>query len=330
MKDALLHLSLYILCALGCAVAILSVLLVMGASFGVIGLLLGPVLFSAWALGMVPATLRLLRWARRPVITATLVACLTAGVLSASILLHVTSGISPVESPIARSMSEGTVETGRIYQGRDYSVMVDQVNGSELGPVIVVDHTERIDARITVHSEGYWDHQNNELILPDDSDIDLDHVRGFGVPAMPPAVQSTVTDVQRLVESTSSLWSGPLPFFDSDRVAPIFRTLVSPMLSVLVITLLLIAVWTPLRLTRWPLLNVVVGLAYLRVVAALPTAVDRLMQVEFVARRTPAVTRSESLLVGGAVLFLIMAVVSLLLPSVAQWRHNMHFQERRS
>lgn len=330
MKDALLHLSLYILCALGCAIAILLVLLVMGASWGAIGFFIGPVLLSAWALGMVPATLRLLRRARRPVMTAMLVACLTAGVVSASIVLHGTSRISPAGSPIARSMSEGTVETGRIYQGREYSVMVDQVNGNELGPVIVVDHTEGIDARMNVHSQGYWDHVRNELILPGDSDIALDDLRGFGVPVMPATVRSTVSDVLGLVESATLLWSAPLPFFDSARIPPIFRTLVSPMLSVLVLTLLIIAVWTPLRLTRWPLLNVVVGLAYLRVVAALPTAVDQLMQVEFVARRTPGVSWSEFLLVGGVATFLIIAVVSLLLPSVAQWRHHMHFQERRS
>lgn len=319
MKNSLLHLFLYFLYAALCAVAIVSVLLVMGASLGALGPLVASVVFSAWAVGMVPATLRLLRRGRRPVLTAVGVAGITAAVLVGTILLHGNEGDVSAESQLIRSMAEGTVETGSIYQGRDYSILVEGVTGSELRSVVVTDHTEEIDERITVYSEGYWDRLNGDLILPGGPDIDLNSVKGFGIPVMPTAVSATVTDVLRLVDTAALLWSSPLPFVGLDFL--------SPVVVVLVLTLLLIAVWTPLRLTRWPLLNVVVGLAYLRLVVALPAVADQLMSLEIVTRLIPGVSRSGFVLLAGGAMFLFLVLLAILRPSLATWRHNMDVQE---
>ncbi|MEX2444955.1 MAG: hypothetical protein WD492_15245 [Alkalispirochaeta sp.] len=330
MKDALLHLTLYVLFAVACAVAILSVLVVMGASLGAIVPMLGTVALSGWVVGMVPATLRLLRRGRRPVTTATMVACITAGMVVVAILTQGGGERVPAESRLLSSMSEGTVVPGRVYQGREYSVLVDRLSGNEVGPVIVADHTEDIDARFRVHPEGYWDRLHNELVLPDGSDINLNDLRGFGVPSMPAAVRNTAADVRGLVETAAVLWSSSVPFVESGQLPLILRSTISPVLVVLVLTLLLTAVWTPLRLTRWPLLNVVVGLAYLRAVTALPTIAVWLMRVEIVTRWMPGVTRAELVLLGGIAMFLVLALVALLVPSLPNWRHNMHFRESGS
>lgn len=327
MKNALLHLSVYFLYATLCAAVIVAVLWVMGASLAALAPLTPSVLFSAWAVGMVPATLRLLRRGRYPVLTAVGVAGITAAVLVGMILLYGTEGDDSAESQLVRSMAEGTLETGRIYQGRDYSVLVEGMTGSELRSVVVTDHTEGIGPRITVYPEGYWHRLNAELILPDGPDLDLNTLKGFGIPVMPAAVRSTVTDVLSVVETTALLWSAPVPFLREDFLPSMVRSIASPLLVVLVFTLLLTAVWTPLRLTRWPLLNVVAGLAYLRAVVALPAAADQLMRLEIVTRWLPGVSRGELVLLTGGLVLLVLVLVALLRPSLNTWRHNMHFQE---
>ncbi len=327
VKNALLHLSWYFLYAALCAVGIVLVLLVMGASLAALGSVAASVLFSAWAVGMVPATLRVLRWAHRPVLVAVGVAGISAAVLVGMILLHGTGEGATAESQLVRAMTEGRVETGRIYQGERYSVLVEAVTGSELRSVVVTDHTEEIEQRITVYSEGYWDRLNGELILPDGPEIDLNTLKGFGLPVMPPAVRTTVSDVLRLVETAALLWSAPVPFVAPDSVPPAAQSLLSPVLTVLMLTLLLTAVWTPLRLTRWPLLNVVAGLAYLRLVVALPAATDQLVRVETVTRRLPEISRAELVVLVGGLVLLVLALLAIVRPSLASWRHNMHFQE---
>jgi hypothetical protein len=330
VKDALLHLSLYVLFAVACAAAILLVLLVLGASPISIVPLLGPLLVFAWAVGMIPATLRLLRAGRRPVLTAFVVGCLTAGVVSSGILLYRADDSTPAHITLVSSMSQGTVETGRIYQGHASSIIVEGITGNELQSVVVVDHSMSADTRVRIYPRGYWDRVDNELILSEGPDIALDDLKGFGVPVMPSAIRNTAADVLRLMDTATSLWYAPSPLVDADRVPELLRKIVSPFLIVLVITLLFMVVWVPLRLTRWPLLNVVAGLAYLRGVAALPVVVDRLTRLELVARWIPGLERTASLLVAAGSLILGLALLSLLLPSLSNWRHNMHFQERRS
>lgn len=327
MKNVLLHLSGYFLYAVLCAVVIVSVLLVMGAPLAVLGSIAAVVLFSSWAVGMVPATLRVLQRARRPVLVVVAVAVLTAAALVATILLHGPGGGGVVESQLARAMTEGKVETGRIYQGERYSVLVGAVTGSELRSVVVTDHTETVEQRITVYPEGYWDRLNSELILPDGPEVDLNTVKGFGLPVLPPAVRATVTDFLGLVETAASLWNAPVPFLAAESVSPRIRSLLSPVLTVLMLTLLLTAVWTPLRLTRWPLLNVVAGLAYLRLVVAIPAITDQLLSVEIVTRRLPEISRTELVVLMGGLVFVVLVLLTILRPSLSTWRHNMHFQE---
>ncbi|MFO8042919.1 MAG: hypothetical protein R6U25_06945 [Alkalispirochaeta sp.] len=327
MKNSLLHLSWYFIYAALCAVVIVSVMLVMGASLVALGSVAALVLFSAWAVGMVPATLRVLRRGRRPVLVAVGVAGFTAAMLVGTVLLHGTGVAATAESQVVWAMTEGRVETGRIYQGEQYSVLVDAVTGSELRSVVVTDHTETVEQRITTYPEGYWDRFNGELILPDGPEIDLNTLKGFGLPEMPPAVRTTVSDVLRLVETAALLWSAPVPFLSPDSLPPPVQSLLSPVLTVLMLTLLLTAVWTPLRLTRWPLLNVVAGLAYLRLVVALPAVTDQLMRLELVARWLPEMSRAELVMLVGGLVFLVLALLAVLRPSLASWRHNMHFQE---
>lgn len=327
MKDTLVHLSLYVLFALACIAAILLVLLVMGTSLRAVVPVVGPIVVAGWAGGMVPATLRVLRRARRPRLTVSGAACLTAGVVVGAILFSGGTGLNvsqsrPMGSLLSGSLPVQTVQSGRVYQGREHAVVIDRVVGAELGSVIVADHMEEIDVRLQLYPEGYWDQLHNLLILPDGPDIDLDDLKGFGVPEMPVAVRATAADVLDLWTAVVVLWNSPLPLVDSSWV--------SPVLAVLVVTLLFIVVWTPLRLTRWPLLNVVVAVAYLRAVAALPAVLRRITRIDSVARWIPEVSAAELFVIGGMTVFMGVAIGALLLPSVSHWRHNMHFQEHQS
>ncbi|MFW5827758.1 MAG: hypothetical protein ACOCU4_06685 [Alkalispirochaeta sp.] len=317
MKDTLVHLSLYVLFAAICIGSVVLVLLVMGASLQGVAPLAGPIVIAGWAGGMVPATLRVLQRARRPVLAISGAACLTAGVVVGMIIFSGSSRLDGVEPP-----SVETVQAGRVYQGQEYSVIIDRVVGTDLGPVIVADHTEELDATLQLYPEGYWDRLHNLLILPSGPDIDLDDLKGFGVPDMPESVRGTAGDVVDLWTTAVVLWNSSMPFVPVSWVAPV--------LTVLLITLLLIVVWTPLRLTRWPLLNMVVALAYLRALAALPAAMRGIARIDGVEAWLPEMSAAELFAIGGAAVFLGLAVVSLLLPSVSHWRHHMHFQEHQS
>lgn len=330
MKDILAHLAFYLLCAVACVTAVVLVLLVMGSSLRTIVPLASTIVVAGWAGGMVPATLRVLRTAKRPILTATGAACLTAVVVVAVVVLSGSSRDTIDDVQRASSLPVNTVQPGRVYQGQEHSVVIDRVAGAELGPVVVADHMEGIDTRLQVYSEGYWDQADNQLILPGGPDIDLDTLKGFGVPEMPAAVRSTAADVLDFWATAVVLWHGPIPFVDAQWGPPFLSAIVSPVITVLLITLLLIVVWTPLRLTRWPLLNLAVAVAYLRGVVALPTALRRVMRIDRVGRAIPDVTLAEWIVVAGFLVFLGVAVVALILPSVSHWRHTMHFEERQS
>lgn len=330
MKDSLVHLSRYFMSAFAGIVAISLVLLVMGSSRAAILSLGGPILFAGWAAGMVPATLRLLRRAKKPVITGVLAAGLTAGIVAAAILIPGIDGPNPGGTELDGSLAARTVQPGRVYQGEQYSVVVDRVVGTELGQVIVANHAESVDSRLRVYREGYWDQAGNQLILPEGPDLDLDRLRGFGAPMLPVAVRTMARDVHDFWATVVLVWSSPIPDAASPLVPAGLQAIVSPVIAVLMTTVLLMGIWIPLRLTRWPLLNAIVAVAYLRAVVALPAGVRSLMSSEIVPRWVPEADVAVYVVTASVAVGVLLVIGALVLPSLTAWRHAMHVPERRS
>ncbi len=78
----------------------------------------------------------------------------------------------------------------------------------------------------------------------------------------------------------------------------------------------LVLVWTPARATRWPLLNLILGLAYVRVLLAVPRLTDFTVQLPAVSSRLSPIIRSLGMPIILMVLIVIAGVGAILLPRV--------------
>lgn len=81
-------------------------------------------------------------------------------------------------------------------------------------------------------------------------------------------------------------------------------------------------VWAAARLTRWPLLNLALGLLYLRLLVAIPrlaAAASSVSWLEWIPSPVRAVLPSTI----WAVLALVSIVTALVLPKLSRWQREM-------
>jgi hypothetical protein len=323
VKTALFLPLLFLLVTVVVALVLLAVLLAMGWTVSTVPNVVAPVLLVATIIATILVLLTRLRWVTAPMVTYfTMVFVLTAAI--GGVLFLAPSPTTVVDG--VRVNGARGIEARTIYQGPRFSVVVQRSVGSDLRELVVVDHRMAAEIpRIQRDRAAYLDSRDGVITRPGRPDISVAELEGFGPPTFPGMVVRAAGDaVASVVElRRSALRELPLPL----AVPGSLSRGVSAALSLLVLALAISAIWTPMRVTRWPLLNLVTSVAYGRLIVAIPRLSGSLMEWEPVAGWVPTALREEAPMLLWLVLAMVMILVSVLLPSLADWRHHMHYGE---
>jgi hypothetical protein len=323
VKTALFLPLLFLLVTAVVVLVLLAVLLAMGWSVSSLPKVSAPVLLVAAIIATILVFLGRLRRVTAPGIAAVAMVFVMAATVGGVLILG--ADLTTVAEGAGRIGSRG-IEEHTIYQGPRYSVVVERSVGSDLGELVVVDHRMAGEIpRIQRDTEAYLDPRDGVILRPGRPDIPVSELEGFGPPTFPGMVLRAAGDaVASVVElRRSALRELPLP----PALPGNLGRGISAVLSVLVLALAITAIWTPMRLTRWPLLNLVASVAFGRLIVAIPRLADSLMALEFVSGRIPPLLREEAPVILWSALVAVTILVSVFLPSLADWRHQMHYGE---
>lgn len=218
--------------------------------------------------------------------------------------------------------SRQQIEPGVIYQGDRFALMVTSVTGAQLDGVALVEFPLRSGPSVSFADEGFWDRDENLIAIGDRPPLRVESLPGFGSPGVPPFVRAVGRDLEATLRSLSAEPGATLPL-----TVPgwIWRAVLA-----LVFAAAGMGFWTGLHLSRWPLINVVVVIAYLRLVLLIPTAAANQTLGTLLGRYLPAWLVAEWPLLGWGTLALVMLILSAILPSLSAWRHAMGYREADS
>ena len=179
--------------------------------------------------------------------------------------------------------------------------------------------------------------ETEELDLPDRGELE-DLFRGVApAPGHHPGaaeergvvarLKISIDDVLIFVDHIERSWRAALPPRLQEVLPSVAAAAARPALTVLVVALAIAAVWTPVRFSRWPLLNVVVAVAYLRLLVAVPRIAWVPWLESAVWRRAPSWVVDDRVLLMWAAMAIVLLIAAVALPSLTRWRHAMHYQE---
>jgi len=311
VKTALFLPLLFLLVTAVVVLVLLAVLLAMGWTVPSLPTVSAPVLLVAAIIATILVLLTRLRRVTAPGIAAVAMVFVIAATVGGVLVL---------------GADLTSIEEHTIYPGPRYSIVVERSVGSDLGELVVVDHRMAGEIpRIQRDTEAYLDPRDGVIFRPGRPDIPVSELEGFGPPTLPGMVLRAAGDaVASVVElRRSALRELPLP----PALPGNLGRGISAVLSVLLLALAITAIWTPMRLTRWPLLNLVASVAFGRLIVAIPRLADSLMALEFVSGWVPPLLREEAPVILWSALVAVTILVSVFLPSLADWRHQMHYGE---
>jgi len=205
--------------------------------------------------------------------------------------------------------TERVIPVGALLNGPEFSLYVGGATGVALEDVIAF-RTDEIP-RITRFEEAVWNSRAQEIVSTDPtvpgrySTADLDAVAWRRVPPT----------LQRLIDDLKTVYALPVGAL---RVGSTRDLIVYLGALILALT----AVWTPARLFRWPMLNVLVALGYLRGILWVPSGVTEHSVVTFLPGWVPPLVGeylTPTVWVAAAVILFGIAVA---LPSLARWRRE--------
>lgn len=152
----------------------------------------------------------------------------------------------------------------QILPGRSHALYIDGQLGGELSRVVVArlhDNVSDVTApRLTYHREGFWNTREATVQFSGETSLSTDEIAGLGAPALPALLRTFAGDLGRVVS---------LVHFDPfDRTAA--GTGLRQLLHGVVLAAALTMTWTLVRLTRWPLINVLLSFLYVYLLFALP------------------------------------------------------------
>lgn len=218
-----------------------------------------------------------------------------------------------------RALGE-VVATDVILHGSRHSLVVGEATDTQVRDVIVISHNGQTPA-IRYGVEGIWNRVDQQLTLSGGLEIDAHEIDGLGRTSQPRALSATIGDIDRLTAH----------FMASARDSILIPVPWGQLFArVLAFSVAVTMTWTAIRFSRWPLINAVLALLYLRLVVAVPTLSARFgleMRVSAVIPPifVPFTTTSVWLLIA-----LIMALVLIPLPRFGAWRREMDPQGARS
>ncbi|SIQ35154.1 hypothetical protein SAMN05920897_107107 [Alkalispirochaeta americana] len=283
----------------------------------------GELLLSAAAggvlLALVYTYMRLLAVPVVPLVLVPLMA-LVLLLFSSLVFFRAELGLERLYTP---GLSRGAVQrdqwSGVLLHGRGTSLYVSRDSGpgsAESGPlgnghhpgreqkrifsdVVLVRHREV--PRLRVHREISWDTGGSRLILPGGDEIGTASIAGLGRRALPPVLRRLTNDLLRVFRGPGR--GDSLPAFALRGGA---------------LTAALALVWVVVRLTRWPLLNGVAALGWIRLILAVPRGGS--FAQELWQEQVPFFLFSEALLWG--VLALVLVVIALRQPPFRRWQRD--------
>ena len=326
MKHALLLPPLILLVMTGLVVAFGTLLAVVGVSVSALPTVLPPVLLVSVSLAVVTGLNRAIRRPLAAVPAFLLVLVTVALVTVGAHLLYTLRG--PVDSAVVtRAAERGSILPHTIYHGSRFAVVVADQTGADLSDVVVIDYWSTASARVNRYPAAYWNRADGLLILPDGPDVPTDRLTGFGRPELPAVVRNSIDDVLIFVDHIERSWRAALPPRLQEVLPSVAAAAARPALTVLVVALAIAAVWTPVRFSRWPLLNVVVAVAYLRLLVAVPRIAWVPWLESAVWRRARSWVVDDRVLLMWAAMAIVLLIAAVALPSLTRWRHAMHYQE---
>ncbi len=268
-----------------------------------IGLILLIALFPA----VMFTILRSLFKAIVPVLFLVLLFVTSALILTGAVFLHHPDGGMPFSDPVLQRY----LPTGVILSGGDVSVRIDDTTGVILSDVLLVYH--RHIPSIQVIPEAMWDAEKSQIVLPNGTEIESENFSEVLWWRIPPAIRNIAADSKNLFMILAEpLFSGRL---------------VHAVMVWSAFLLALLAVWTPARLFRWPLLNLVISLAYLRAVLALPDWLQSLIELFSLPDWIPGVLSDYPVVPGWALSALVLLIIAVFLPPLDRWQREMMEEE---
>jgi hypothetical protein len=323
VKSALFLPLLYLLVTAVVALVLLAVLLGVGWTVPTIPGVSAPILLASSIIATILVLLSRLRHVTAPKIAFSVLFFTTASMVTAVLFLPAPPQ-RIADGPAMNGMRG--IEAHTIYQGPRYSIVVGRSVGSDLGELLVVDHRMAAEIpRIQRDREAYLDTRDGVIVRPGRPDIPVAELEGFGPPSFPGMVLRSAGDAVASVAELHRSFLRDLPFLSS--LSRDLSRWISAVLSVGVLALAIAAIWAPMRLTRWPLLNLVASVAYGRLIVAIPRVANSLMEVERISGWVPALIREEAALILWSALTIVTILVLVFLPSLADWRHHMHYGE---
>lgn len=261
--------------------------------------LVGPVVLGA----LLPAFIfTIIRSVLKPIVPWLFLVLLTvsaglllAGAVSLPEFGH--AGVSP-DPALTRHLPEKV-----ILSGTDVSIRIGTATGVALSDVLIVHHDELPAIRHV--PEGVWNAADGRLSFPEGESVSVEQFSEILWWNAPPTLRRIAADI-------SSVFFVLAGSFQTGMSLEFFVTWAAFLLA-------LTAVWTPARFFRWPLLNLVIALSYLRLVLAVPDWVAS--GIPFLSKTLSGMTVPPVAIVWG-VCGVSLLCVSLFLPSLALWQRE--------
>lgn len=198
---------------------------------------------------------------------------------------------------------------GTLLRGPERSIYIDSAQGVSLSDVVVISPEEL--PKIRVYTEGVWRNDVNEIVPiggPDAESFSLAEIESIRWRRLPESLTSIVSDVRELyLHFRSGLHGGEIVLWAVHLGAFLFA-----------MTLM----WTTARISRWSLFNLLLTVAYLRGLLAIPELIVRVRGTFEIPSWLPQVITANLLPVAWGVIGLILLVVAILLPSMREWRRE--------
>jgi hypothetical protein len=199
-----------------------------------------------------------------------------------------------------------------ILYGPDYSVRIGESTGAALEDVLLF---RRHEFPVIVHiPEAVWNEQTMEIVPlgsvagTEEIRLSAQELSSVAWRHLPPSVDAVARQIVSLYTVLQSTFRA--------RLMDSFLAYAIGLLCAL------IGVWTPARLFRWPLLNLLVSIMYLRLVVAVPALVVRFSVGALLPDFLPAFVGANLTPLVWGTLGIVLLVVAAFLPSLKRWRRE--------
>jgi hypothetical protein len=265
---------------------------------------LGPIILAATLLAVLFTIVRSVFRAIVPPLFLFLIAITVVAVGAGVLVIDETVLSRRLGDPAVRN----PVPTEAILYGPDYSVRIGDATGAALEDVLLF-RRHSLPVIVPI-AEAVWNEQTMEIVSlgPEEIRFSADELSSVGWRQLPPSIEAIVDHIVSLYTLLQSTYrAGLTDIFLAYAIGILFAV---------------IGVWTPARLFRWPLLNLLVSIMYLRLIVAVPALVVRFSVGDVVPEFFPTFVGANLVPLIWGTLGVVLLVVAAFLPSLKRWRRE--------